>query len=572
MWEPEFLSNRSPFQIRFWSAAFLFLLFFSALDAAVLQRFSGFVLVRPDSRDGRWHRVEQDVELKPNVWFRTSREFSGRLLREGLAPMRLDPSSDYVLDGSGLKIQQQGLWNSLDDFVNRAKDSGANQRESGWWILNPYVESKISREHEFRGKVVRDSFALQPGDRIVLPLESGAQLLLGDGAEVRIEKGSALKVGHERIDLIRGDLFSSIPSADSRLEILTPFFRTSVRGTIFEVSHHQESEVRVFDGVVKVASLHGSRRSRFLQRGQRGVLREGGNQLSVNRFDADRIPEYGLSPSPSKAVGYGSQKNERENRSQRIQRLLTNARKKGFDDLSPDFRKGPQRRDHRTLAKDLESMPETGDDPEFRTLSGKEGSTGMDREFESWYDPMRRDNAQIQEREEGYLEAKEEYNRDKGELDRREERAVGVRASVRREGFEKGQVFRSGQKDQSFRQERELKLLKSFLSRKQLELDRLKRELERNDRERDRVTQKINNIQQRTKSSDDDRLEESLISLRVQKRELDREHSFLVDRRRGLEQSIQQAARKLVRLTDSNARGSVIDQDFQTRSRELLRP
>jgi|GEM_PF-1941355 hypothetical protein len=574
MWELVF-PCRSPgfFSISklIWVSS-LFVFTFS-LQANVLQRFAGFVLVRTKSESEQWRRVEQDVEISQETWFRTSREFAGRLLRRNRSPLVLDPSSTYFLEENRVKVERNGTWTSLDPYPSSGDRVQKGVVAKSWWILFPFVEAKISRENGFRGKVIKNSFPLVPGDRIRLPFESGAELRLPDGSIVRIAGGSILKVSQDRIDLSKGKVFCTVTSRNSRLEVVTPILRSSVRGTVFEVTHAEDSEVRVYEGVVKIGSRRGSRRSRFVQGGQRTLWVQGSKTPEVSRFDARVFPAYGIKPTP-RTIRLAPSKNwEQESRSERIQRQLLEARKKGFDELSPKALRKKPRTSEGSISKDLRRLPGVGEDPEFRSLSGKKSPQGMVKEFQEWHDEKRTNSAEFRIRERITEEAPEAYFDQKEDQKRREQRAVGVRSTVRREGFEKGQVFSQAQKNGAPRRDREIRFLKSFLARKKMEIDRLLREVSLNDRERDRINKKISALEERQKiAPSDDRLQESFITLRVKKRELERERSFLNERRRGLESSVQEAISKLNRVTDASARGSVVDQRFQGRARELLRP
>ena len=570
MLELKYLSSYSQILLRGMGILATFLLLQSISQAALLQRFSGFSLVRFDGVDSNWQRLEMDVDLPRRAWIRTSKEFSGRLLIKGMAPLPLDPASDYVLDENGLKVERKGIWYVLTTpqaTASPIKISG----EAAWWTLNPYVEAKISRENEFRGKIIRESFALKPGDRIVLPLETGGYLSSRDGAEIRAEKGSIFRITQERIDLLKGSLFCSIPSEKSRLEIVTAQVRVSVRGSVFEASYDRDSEVRVFDGVLKIASIGETRGSRFLQRGQGALVREGIGHLELGDIDVDEIPRYGLLPPPGTADESDGLQKVQESRSQRIQRLVENARSKGFEDLAPAPYANVRQLPRGSLSGDLARTPEAGEDTNFGTLTGEKVNLGMRKEFESWQDAARSDKKLNKDRIQ--TEARQEYRRNQEEREWREERAVRVRADVRREAFEKGQIFRANQEDRNFLRQRELGLLKSFASRQQLELERVKRDISRNTRERDRGSQRIGFLESKLQQDpDDSRSRDELDALREQKQELDREAQFLKGRSDGLALSIQQSLDKIRSLTDANARGSVIDQDFHKQSRELLKP
>lgn len=571
MLEPKFHSRFTKLFLRIVLLFGIFQLLQTISEASFIQRFSGFSLIRFDSEDSRWRRFESDVNLPARAWIRTSKEFSGRLIINGGAPIPLDPASDYVVDEKGLKVERKGIWYVLETTPQVTASPVTISGQAPWWTLNPYVEAKISRENEFRGKIIRNSFALKPGDRIVLPLETGAYLSLEDGSEIRIQKGSILRITQERIDLLKGSLFCSIPSEKSRLEIVTAQVRVSVRGSVFEASYDRDSEVRVFDGVLKIASIGETRGSRFLQRGQGALVREGIGHLELGDINVDEIPRYGLLPPPGSENESDGFQQVQESRSQRIQRLVENARSKGFEDLAPAPGASVRQLPRGSLSGDLARTPDSGDDASFTTLTGQQGSSGMQKEFESWHDSARDDgtsNPQRIQTDSGY-----EYQRNKQEKDWREERAVGVRADVRREAFEKGQIFRSNQEEGSFLRQRELGLLKSFVSRQQLELERVKRDISRNTRERDRGSQRIELLENKLKQDpNDNRIRDELDALREQKQELDREAQFLKGRSDGLALSIQQSLDKIRSLTDANARGSVIDQNFHKKSRELLRP
>ena len=79
-------------------------------------------------------------------------------------------------------------------------------------------------------------------------------------------------------------------SFNPEAEVTTPEAVVAVRGTIFDVSHQDQTRVRVFDGVVKVNDRSGQNQSVFLNRGQQLDLSRRRQLMSRSQFNAKSRP------------------------------------------------------------------------------------------------------------------------------------------------------------------------------------------------------------------------------------------------------------------------------------------
>jgi len=377
-----------------------------------------------------------------------------------------------------------------------------------------------------------------------------ADIELKTGVNLRLVGGTRLELGHEGVFLQSGHIMVSVKTRKSRFEVLTPLAQVGVRGTIFQVSHAKRTEIHVFEGLVRV-DRRGERDSEvFLERGQWvPVLGRSGQRLEVLEFDPNN--RLGFQPVKVEAAGVPTEPMQAEQlRLQEIQRGLERQRRlgeKAFVAQAGFPAPSMASKEIQVFSKPSYSPS----DPDFRA---------KERDLEE----LRR----------GRIQPGANYIQDRRNL--REEREF-VSALSLKTRFQDSAIERSPSQGEANlgkrRIDEELRAVRSFISRSQLERRRLVQELDQVDRERQRISQKISSLESRLvgNTAPDPRTQTSLVSLRIQKRSLDQKRSSLVQRLSMLDRALDESRARIFRLLNSRSERRRADQDLVRDARRLLR-
>ena len=329
----------------------------------------------------------------------------------------------------------------------------------------------------------------------------------------------------------------------SRFEVTTPNFLVAVRGTAFEVSHKNESRVRVFEGVVRVNKRGLKIRPIFLRRGQQASMDRKNNQILSSNFREINRPEYSKVIFDSKNLespSYALSHKELELKNlKKIQGQLRQSRGTGFEEfLVPNLNDSRPEENVHTNTKNiggngkpvlqdyLNRVANPGEDADFQIFKGGRTIQGVGKVVESWKDDYRREvqSSTLLQRQKLDGLASDFKNR-RELIDEREKRlSVDLRTQVQKEDFNR-RAFGRGTREVEDKNvtNREIINLRKFKNTQNLELKRIQQDQLRLVRDKELIDSKILSIEQSLTNNSTQRssLEATLSALRIQKRQLD---------------------------------------------------
>lgn len=475
-----------------------------------MKLINGSIFMKSEGNQ-KWIQIKADISIRPGDLFKTSSDFRGSLYISK-NKINLKSGELFKFHRNGLHQKKGEHWylvssNTQDTPKEQLKTPRAKFRGR----LLPEDHALLTRPGQFKRRKMLTEFNLFHGDMVELPERGRAEVIFTDESRLNIDAGSSLEFGVEGIFLNSGSVFCTISKRLSRFEVTTPNFLVAVRGTAFEVSHVEESRVRVFEGVVKVDNRGLRSRPIFLRRGQQASSNGRSNAVFSSDFKEINRPEYSkiiFADKNLKSQHYSSGQKLSELQSlQKIQGELRKSKVTGFKEfLSSDFNDPNLRVNTATknsLVSDTEKpslqdylgrVANPGEDADFEIFQGGKATQGVGKVVESWKDDYRREvqSSTFLQRQKLDGLAPDFKNRRELVEERDKKISVDLRTRVQKEDFSR-RAFGGGVReieDQSITN-REIINLRKFRNTQNLELKRIQQEQLRLVREKDLIDRKI---------------------------------------------------------------------------------
>lgn len=536
---------------------------------------------------GQWDLWQRDFELPLGSRLKTGEAFVGRVIFESGESQTLGPGYFYHLrENRGFYEEYQGQWRRIASAGDLLEDKRRGERfpEFGksFGILNPQTVVRLTRPGQFERKVFDGELSLYPGDIVELPPGGKSQIDWWEGSQVNLKEGSVIEVGQDGLFLKEGAVFARIKSGNSSFEILTPDALVAVKGTEFEVSHQGDTQVRVFEGVVRWQDRkEGKARAQFLQQGEK--LRFAGDssdRTRVESFQVEQKPSYSGRVQRKQQIFQRPELSQEQKEIERISRNLQQARERGKLSLQEEqeFRNNFQRRARNLnlgLLDFLKLAARPGEDTEFRSLTGVKERVGFEKRSQDWREAQRRPEFEKAEFLKGRELSLGEESRKKLDLlqEREEDLSQRLRARIQKEEFDRrGNSERGNSLSANLQRSQELVTLRNFRNQKQLDLKRLENDTLRLKREKDLVSKRIEAIESSLLRFPDqrDRLRASLVAWRVQKRELEERQRVLNGRIRVARTALGNSQSRINDLLSGLRSKDLQASKFQNQSRRIL--
>ena len=561
-------------------------------DQGFLRLMSGSIFLKSQSQY-QWNQIQADMSLRVGDSWKTSPDFQGSLYI-GDSSVSLSASSFFHFRKGGLYQEKGGQWYQVS-MGGQIPDAGTTQRFEGKrrGEFTPESYAFLTRPGEFENRKVGAQFTVFQGDIVQLPAFSRGDVKMIDGSSLQIRAGSAVEFGSEGVFLQSGSVFSTIRRRLSRFEVTTPEAVVAVRGTIFDVSHQDQTRVRVFDGVVKVNDRSGQNQSVFLNRGQQLDLSRRRQLMSRTQFNAKSRPDYSqavVKRNVMQSEGFqrrGSQDSEREELLA-IQRQLKEAKSRGFEEfIRPEANDQALRREalqeqqrraamsRESLQTYLQRVAKPGEDADFRIFQGGQASQGRVKMVESWKDDYRRQVQKSTEIQRQKIDSLARETKDRAELkERRETRSpIDLRTTVQKEDFQRRKIG-DGVRNlaDTIKENREILSIRTFQNAQNLEAKRIQQEQLKLTRDKGLIDRKITTIESNLAKNPDQRdaLQNALTALRVQKRQLDTVQKNLTTRERNVENALKKADNRLGNVLSGFSGRFKADDRFNKDSRRIL--
>ena len=556
-----------------------------------LRLMQGSIFMKSEGNQ-KWTQIKADISIRAGDLFKTSSDFRGSLYISDQS-MNLSPDGVFNFRKNGLYRKMNGHWHSIS--INKKDPPSTNSNNQNGKLrgeLSPETHILLTRSGQFERRKIDTKFKVLYGDIVELPQSSRAEVALVDGSQLQIDAGSSIEFGFEGVFLQSGSIFCTIQKRLSRFEITTPKLLVAVRGTTFEVSHQQESRVRVFEGVVKVNDRGLKSRSIFLRRGQQALYDRKKQQLLSSNFSHQNRPEYSRVIfdnrfQESKNYGLGNEDLELRNL-ENIQDRLRQSRSSGFKEfVSPDHNRqsfdgntaGDQGYANDAKSSSLQSylqrVANPGEDADFQIFKGGQASQGVRRVVESWKDDYREEVQSSTLLQRQKVDGLGEDFKNRREVIERRERnfPLDLRTQVQQENFSR-RAFGQGTReigDQN-RTNREIINLRKFRNTQALELQRIQQDKLRLTRDKELIDRKISSIELSLNNNPSQRttLEITLSALRIQKRQLDTVQKNLNNRENNAQNALKKTDSKIQEVLSGFAGRFRKDDQFNKDSRRLL--
>ena len=577
-------------------------------NSLYIQSLAGSVFVK-DSATFKWQRQQGDVQVYDGTSFRTGRNFEGRALQADGEGITLEANTFFHLRAQGLFQERGGQWYKIAAGVS-VQGKGAPIKGAplgskiGKFLPSSFVYA--TREGEFRRRKYNGQFQVLSGDILELPEFARGEMEWRDGTLLQFSHGATIEFGPDGLFLSQGSVFSTVRKRNSRFEVTTPDAVTGVRGTIFQVSHQDETEVKVYEGVVKVNSRTGSSsRGTFLNRGNRLQVSRSRN-AQMTRFDPSQKPDFTRRISRKNLANQQSTSNRARNFNQEMSQMrnlqsqLSKEKDSGFSRFLGDKQGGNQgrgfgqaaragqlggapsqnqisnARDQRgySIARDIQKTANPGEDPRFNVFKKTQVYNDRDILEKGWKDSYRqRFQRETRTQREKVAQLGGDFQKNRQLLEKREaHQPVDLKSQVRQEDF----IRRKNDGglrtlDEKLSNNREILNLRKFKNSQQL--DRKRIELERSKIERDKL-QLVNKIAtlERSLKTDDRRedLQAALVALKVQKRDLESQQRNVNTKLQNINTAIRSSDNRLNQVLSGFSSQFVKDDQFSKDSRRKL--
>lgn len=549
-----------------------------------LRLVRGSIYLKSDSRKA-WSQINADISIRIDDIWKTSSNFAGTLYYQDQSSELISNSTYHFRQDGLFKLQGQS-WYPLSV---KSDESSKIPKESSSVTLRGQLKPEsyvlLTRGDQADTKKIGQIFDVYQGDFIELPSSHRAEFIMADGSRLNFDAGSRVEIGYEGIYLKSGSVFCNIRRQLSRFEVTTPYALVSVRGTVFEVSHHKATQVNVYEGVVKVSDRSSRNNSSvFLEQGQGSIIGDHQNNLIKQSFDTSKLPLYASSFSPT--VNHEQKvKDSKRLKAERIQAQLRQAKADGFQeyisenysakDSSKEVNSDQVQVVDNSLQAYLQRVANTGEDSDFRIFKGGQAVSSEIKMVESWKDEYREGVQKSTAIQRQKVDSLGEDFKDRRSLAdyRNENIAVDLKTQVLQNDFDR-RKFEGGIKelDDKSSENRELLNVRKYINLQNLELRRIQTEKIRLVRDKDLIENKEERILDSIDRNPDQEssLRISLRALQDQKHHLDIQQKNLNTRENNVLSLIQKANDRISAILRGYAGKLGSDGKFIRDSRRLL--
>ena len=560
-------------------------------DQAFMRLMEGSIFMNSEGNQ-KWTQIKADLSIRAGDVFKTSSDFRGNLYISNQS-LALSSSGHYSFRKEGIYQEKDGEWYSISsltsDFLSR-KINNQNIKLRG--ELRPENYVLLTRAGQFERRRIDTRFNVLSGDIVELPRSNRAELVFVDGSQLLIDARSSLELGYDGIFLQSGSVFCTIRNQLSRFEVTTPNLLAAVRGTTFEVSHKDESRVRVFEGVVKVNNRNLRSRSIFLRRGQQASLDSKKDKILSSDFSEQNRPIYSRAIFDSRfreSTDYASKGKHSELQNlKNIQNKLRQSKGMGFGEYVSSAAEERSNAGSfsrvRDYSKDVKSsslqsylrkVAKPGEDADFKVFQGATASQGISQVVESWKDDYREEvqSSTLLQRQKVDGQAQNIKNR-REVLERREkDLSVDLRTQIQQKDFSR-RAFRMGTREITDQNQtnREIMNLRKFRNIQALELQRIQQEKLRLTRDKELIDRKISSVELSLNNNpaQSTSLQVTLSALRIQKRQLDTIQKNLNNRENNAKNVLKKTDSRIQEVLSGFAGRFRRDDQFNKDSRRLL--